>query len=191
MDYFEIDLQGTGDEDACFTNHAPNEINSLMLIEGVSMKGEYPDDSFEVTLELDEDNQGLDDQSLLGNTDGILILKNQIVEEAKKFDLGEIEFLPFTLLSHKKRVHSKEYCFVNPLGTHDILNYEKSEIKYLKSGKIFSIPKVVLSSEKLLGKPDLLRLKESSTRYFFSSRLVDALSGDQFTNLLFEKIEMD
>ncbi len=48
----------------------------------------------------------------------------------------EIEFLPFTLYNHKKRVHSKDHFFINPIGGYDCLNEIASGITYDKDDDI-------------------------------------------------------
>ena len=64
-------------------------------------------------------NPGVKLPSLIGNTISYLIvnaeMKDTIIEYCPE-DEVDIEILPFTLINHKKRVHSKDYWIINPIG---------------------------------------------------------------------------
>jgi len=84
----------------------------------------------------------------------------------------EFEILPFTLYDHKKRVLTKDYWIVNPIGTFGCLNKEASEIKYVDKddakSEVVSIRKFVFDPKKLKNAPDLFRVPERVRDYFIS-----------------------
>ena len=79
-----------------------------------------------------------------------------------QIEVGELEVFPFTLINHKGRVHSRDYVFLNPLGTFDCLNMKLTQCKRYSSGKIMKITKFVLDRDKIAKAPDLFRPREDS-----------------------------
>ena len=119
-----------------------------------------------------------------------LITSHYVVVERKLKEVFErtgvpMECLNFTLLDHKGQVASRDYFIINPLGTFDCLNFEKSEIKYSKEmpGEIIRIIKCVLDSNKLREAPAFFRIKESPHTYILSHKLVDELRQLNPTNV--------
>jgi len=190
MKYFELEVLGEQNEDYLFTNNSPSQIGDYKLMAGKSLKKEYPANPFEITLELDEDTEGLTDVSFLGNTKSILIMNKDVADFILKFNVGEVEIYPFTLLNQQKQVQSKDYVFVNPIGTFDCLNMELSDYDKASSGKILGFNEFVLDKTKLKNAPDLFRLQEDDSCYFFSETIVKAIEENGFTNFEFEELKV-
>jgi hypothetical protein len=75
----------------------------------------------------------------------------------------------------RDRVHSRDYVFVNPIGTYDAMQTELAEAKRNDKGKIIGIDRFVLDRKKLAQTPELFRLPESFGDCFFSQTLIDNL----------------
>ena len=192
MKFYLLDtLADCGEGDYCFTDEEPEGIgfSTYQLSDGIPLAANYPKDPLEVSLQLGEDCLGLKLPSLIGNTSGLLIVHKEVAEVILKHQAGEIEVLPFTLYNHKKRVHSKDYVFVNPLGALDCLNYALTVMDRARSGKILEIEKFVLDKEKVNIFPDLFRPKDLPDNYIFSERLVETIKSREFTNFFFNEIE--
>lgn len=189
MKYFQIEVLGEENDDYCFSNNSPSKIGDYKLMVGKSLKKEYPSDPFEITLELDEDAPGLVCASFLGNTKSFLMMKQEAADVILKHNIKKIEVYSFTLLDHEKKIHSKEYVFVNPLGTFDCLNMELSDYDRATSGKILGFNEFVLDKNKMKIAPDLFRPQEDDSAYFFSEKLVNALAEEGFTNFEFEELQ--
>jgi hypothetical protein len=191
MKYFLIDCLGNyRNEDYCFTDKGPKGVmDGYDLLVGTRVADEYPDGLGETTLKLGEDYPGLELTSFIGNTSTMLIVKHETATFIQTFDVGEIEVIPFTLINHKGRVHSRDYVFVNPLGSVDCLDMNKTEKKLHDDGSIMKITKFVLAASKLAGVRHLFRLKEDLTQYVFSEALVTALRERGCTNFVFEELE--
>jgi hypothetical protein len=178
-------------EDYVFTDNGPKGvIDSYDLIVGVRVADEYPDGIGETTLKLGDDYPGLDLPSFIGNTHRLLIVDKASAALIKSHDVGEIEEIPFALLNHKGRVHSRDYVFLNPIGTLDCLDLKKSEIEYHDDGEIRSVTKLVLDPAKLVGVRELFRPAQDPDRYIFSEKLVTALQEHQRTNFVFRELEL-
>ncbi len=119
------------------------------------------------------------------------MVHNEVSEEILKFEVGEMQVFPFTLLNHKNRVHSKDYVFLNPLYKIECINLELSKIRKRKDGKLSKILKIVLDKEKLEDLPDLFRPAEykAEYHYIYSERLVEAINKKGFTNFEFRELE--
>jgi len=193
MNYYLLNLLGDVEDpdydNYCFAGSSPSGLGEYLRysIEGLPLSNYYPEDPLEVRVKLDDDSSGIKLASYIGNTSGNLMVKKEVVDIFRRFDLGEIEIFPFTLINHKDRIHSKDYVLVNPLGEYDCLDFEKSEMMWESDrSAIGMIMKYVLDPGKLSGVPDLFRIEKSTTDYVFSDRLVLALQEESCTNFGFD-----
>ncbi len=83
---------------------------------------------------MDEEYPGTKLCPLISNLSSFLIVSSEIVAMIQQVCDNEIEYLPFTLYDHEKRVASEDYFIVNPIGTFDCLNEGASEIEYTRHG---------------------------------------------------------
>ena len=194
MNYYLLNLLGdvndSNYDDYCFAGGSPSGLDEFVRYpeEGIALSKNYPEDPWTVTIKLDEDRQGIKLSSYIGNTNGNLIVKKDALLIMQKFILGECESFPFTLINHKNRVHSKDYLLVNPLGTFDCLDFEKSKLMWESDhSAIGMIMEYVLDPHKLGKVPDLFRIEKSTIDYVFSERLVNALREASCTNFGFDK----
>jgi hypothetical protein len=123
------------------------------------------------------EDPGMQLTSFVGNTCGMLVVDRAVCDVMRPLVKdGEVEFLKVSMVNHRGRVASKDYYIVNPIGVHDVLNLQKSKIKY--HGKdVVAVDEVVLDPKKLAGKPNLFRLRERPRWYFASAALVDAIGN--------------
>lgn len=191
MKYFLLNPLGDQDnEDYVFTDNEPEGvIDSYDLIVGVRVADEYPDGIGETTLAVAEDHIGLDLPSYIGNTKRFLIVNQDTGALIKAHDVGEVEVIPFVLLNHKGRVHSRDYLLLNPIGTLDCLDLAKTECDFHHDGKIRTVKKYVLAPSKLVGARHLFRPREAPDRFIFSELLVSALRERACTNFVFKDLE--
>jgi len=191
MKYFILDGLGNyRNEDYCFTDRGPRGVmDSYDLVACVRVADEYPDGLGETKLELGEDYPGLELTSYIGNTKSMLIVNRETAAIVQSQDVGELEVIPFTLINHKGRVHSRDYVFLNPLSCVDCLDLNKSAVDRHRDGSIMKITKFVLAASKLAGLCNLFRPKEDLGRYIFSETLVNALHARGCTNFVFEELE--
>ncbi len=139
-------------------------------------------------LAMDEDGGGLELGDLVSNVDGILpVRKGPAAAMADKFDLGEHEQLPARLINEKGRVHSDDYVVLNPLGEHDCLNRDLSEM----DGSDFD-PTVEIMGKWCLRAGDIPALDlfrvEGVEGYIFSERLVEFIQSKGWSNFRFNPV---
>jgi len=171
MDYFHLDDCPTRDDDAVCLDDEPEGINMSQwkIARGVAMGADYPADA---QWRMSDEYPGIKLTSLLATVSNMLVVEGRLKSVLEATGVP-IEFLPFTLYNHKKRVASRDYFIVNVLGTFDCLHYDKSEIEWFTEvpGAVVGVDKHVLDKRKLAAAPDIFRVKEDPTMIVISARL--------------------
>ncbi len=187
MDYFTLNNGALVDRELCILSGAPKGLRmySHRIGKGHPMGDKYPPDA---EWQMSEKYGGTKLASLI--TSHYVVVERALKEVFERTDIP-MECLNFTLLDHKGQVASREYFIINPIGTFDCLNLEKSEIEYSKEvpGEIVGIDKYVLSTEKLRSAPDFFRIKEDPYVYVLSHKLADELQQLNPTNIYLTKLE--
>lgn len=191
MRYFEINTLGNDQDRAlAFLDRGVEDCpDPGRLAAGEPMGPDYPAGA-RITLQLE--SPGLELPSLLGNAVGYLVLNTAMKAILERFTLGPIELLPFALHDHRRRLMSRDYWIVNPLGTVDCVDREASDIELFPEDptQIVAVNRFAFSAAKLAGAPDLFRVPEDPYHYFVSERIPEAWHGQGFTNLYLEEIEV-
>lgn len=184
MDYFLLDTTGDlNDESICLIEDAPDGmgINSYRMSLGDRAKKYWPEDA---KISLRPENPGIKLTGILSNVKNYLLINSKGAEIIKEFcsDM-KMEILPFTLINHKKRIHSTDYCCVNLIGNFDCLNEEKSGITYGENNDVISIDEYVLDAKKVKKAPHCFRIDKHRSKYVISRELGRALKDAGITNL--------
>lgn len=160
------------------------------LIEGSPVRPVMEEDGEDVLdLKMDEDRGGLELGDYVSNLAGVLPLRKGCAEAiASAFELGEHELLPARLINEKNRVHSDDYVVLNPLGEHDCLNPQLSDM----DGSTFDptvqiMGKWCLHADKI-PPLDLFRVK-CVEGYVFSERLVAFIQAEGYKNFRFNPVK--
>jgi len=192
MQYFNIDtIADAGGGEYCFSDHTPDGIDTrwYRLATGKPFGADYPADTDEVRLRLGDDYPGLKLPSFIGNTTGMLVVNSKTADTILSHKVGRTERLPFLLIDHKGRIHSRDYVFLNPLERIGCLNLELSEVRRSRKGEIKEVSKVVIDKTKQPDLIDLFRLAEEPNVYLFSETVVAALRKAGGTNFVFTAVE--
>lgn len=191
MRYFQIITLGdTRDKSLIFISNYLENIGlaAYQPAAGERVGEDYPKDA---EILLQPEDPGVKLPSLIGNTISYLIVnaetKDTIIEYCPEYEV-DIETLPFTLINHKKRVHSKDYWIINPIGTFDCVDRSASEIELL-GDEVVGVDKYVFDRAKLEKAPHLFRVPEEPSEYFISQSLAKAFQEKQYTNIFLVEIE--
>jgi hypothetical protein len=175
MDYFLLKTLGTvADKSLCFIQNFPEGIgvHAYRPARGRQATEHFPADA---RIYLREEDPGLKLPGIIGNTVGYFIGSRAVREAVEELCVGStIEFLPFTLYNHKKRVHSTEYCLINPIGGFDCLSDQSSEVITDSQDEPVIVDRPVLDAKKLTNAPHLFRIDKSLGSYVFSRVLGEA-----------------
>ena len=191
MKYFQINTLGDSrDKALAFISSSVENMGlyDYTITEGERAARYFPE---EAEIYLQPNDPGIKLTDFIGNAISCLIvntaIKDTIIEYCPVGEV-EIEMLPFTLINHKKRVHSTDYWIINPIGTFDCVNRSASEIEFLDD-EIVGVDKYVFDPKKLENAPHLFRVPEDPTEYFISQNLAKAFQEKQFTNIFLIEIE--
>jgi hypothetical protein len=189
MNYARLVTLLVSDLDYCFVGRIQGaDSTELLISDGDRVGGAYPADPFSVEVHFDPEFPGLKLPSIIGNTRKLVILSRQALELFEKhLDLGEHAAFPFSLHNHKGRVHSKDYVFFNPIGTHDVAHPSSAFVRF-SDGDIYDCGKWILVASKLQGLPDIIRPAELPSHYLVSQRFMDLVKEHKLTNFEVEPV---
>ncbi|MCY1078316.1 hypothetical protein [Archangium lansingense] len=137
-------------------------------------------------VSLREDHAGIQLSSLLGNADNYLVVHKDVKQVIAEHCQGvEVEYLPFDLYDHRKRLYSRDYLFINPIGTRDCLEPVASGVEIGPEGGVIHVAQCVLDPKKAEALPALFRPVEKPAAYIVSQPLAEALRARGFTNIIF------
>lgn len=194
MRYFTIDSLGDPNnmDEMCFIDSpAPEEvkIKDYKISTGEPASNFYPTNA---KVYMDNTHKGKVLGDLIGNTSSFLIVHKRIKEIIEKYSKkGEVEYLPFTLYNHKKQPCSSDYFFINPLGTKDCLNIEKSGVEYFETGEVVGLDEIVIDPLKLVDAPHIFRVNEEPTTYIFSRDLLKSIADIGATNFFVNELRLE
>lgn len=192
MRFFRLNTMGDAqNRKLAFIDQVPDGLEGFdyKMALGEAIGEQYPE---EAEIYLQPESPGIKLAPLIGNTLSYLIVNSEIKELIARHTTDEIEYLSFTLYNHKNRVHSTDYWIINPIGTHDCLNRQASEIRFVDSNPanaVVAVRKYVLDPQKLEGAPDLFRIPEAPKEYFVSETLARALHTGRYENVYIFKTE--
>ncbi|MCY1041532.1 hypothetical protein OV208_09420 [Corallococcus sp. bb12-1] len=191
MKFFQINTIGDLHEpELALVDGAPEgmSLRAYCMSEGDPALRFYPK---EAKVSLRSDHPGIKLSSLLGNTSSYLIVRADVKEviAAHAKDI-EVEYLPFDLYDHRKRLYSQDYFIINPIGTLDCLDVAASGVKIGPEGSVIHVARFVLDPKKVAPLPALFRPKEEPAVYIVTETLALALKEKGFTNLQLEPLSI-
>lgn len=182
-------LGDANDLDLCFLDNFIDGINmqSWRVRSGEPLAPTFPADA---RLYMNMENPGIKLASFIGNTKGMLICSRELKDTVARHCEGNIEYLPFTLYDHRRRVYSRDYFLINPLGAVDCLDLQRSDIEWddEEPGEVLRINSYVLDREKLKNAPQLFRVDKDPSTYVVGAALAQELSDQKFTNVILTEL---
>ncbi len=192
MNFYSLETSGDlNDPSFCYIAQPPEGMirGEARMGLGKPVRKLFPENA---QIRLLEEHPGIQLPGYVGNQPGYLIFSSAgrtIIQ--RLCPKQKIEYLSFTLINHKGRVHSTDYCIVNPLGDFDALNEVASTIRYAHDdGRILSVAKVVLDPVKLKDAPHLFRLEHKPTLYVLSQTLRNALAESNVSNIVYRPLSV-
>jgi hypothetical protein len=179
---------GAYTEGSCVIEDPEGFDESELLTEGVKLSDQWPKD---VTCSMD--SEFAKDIRLEDNLYGAM---SQVISSRLKDRIAalvatdSIEFLPVTILNHKGRVASKEYFFLNPVGTVDCIDVEKSGIVWnaIDKDMISRAKQLTVKAGAVPKTISLFRPAKMISTIFLRRSIADQLIGDGFTGLVFKEL---
>ncbi|MFP2933138.1 imm11 family protein [Pyxidicoccus sp. 3LG] len=190
--FFSLDCLGDPDDDSlCFIDNFIEGIEPLSwrAAHGARFGKDYPKDA---KLFMNPENPGIKLSPLLGTSRNMILGSRDFKEAVEKHCKNEIEYLPFTLYDHRKRVHSRDYFIINPIGTFDCLDMKESVIKWDDENpkEIISIKEHVLDRKKMKDAPQFFRIDKDPANYVVGLELAREFKARSFSNIFWAELPL-
>lgn len=173
----------------CTLEAIRNFDNPFLLTDGTPLADGFPEDAaYHMNASFPKDVKLPDN---VQNNNGIPIVSKRLKEFLEAQDLGDVEYLPVTIVNHKGRVASPDYFILNPLTVLDVIDFEQSEVRWsaVKPDVIASASELVIDESKVPDGVRMLRPKSFAGVVMVDDGLVEELEAEDFTGLLFETAE--
>jgi hypothetical protein len=192
MRFFNLSALGDPDDESlCFLDNFVDglEPQSWRVGEGTRFGREYPKDA---KVFMNRENPGIKLPPLVGNSLNMIVGSRDFKEALEKHCKNEIEYLPFTLYDHRKRIHSRDYFIINPIGTFDCLDMKESIIEWDEDepGQIIGIDKRVLDRKKMKDAPQFFRIDKDPSSYVVGLELAREFKARNFTNIFWAELPL-
>jgi hypothetical protein len=168
---------------ACVLNEFTGVEDTRRLQEGEPYGDEFPSDAaFHMHPDYPNDLL-LVDNAL--NSDHLRIVSPRLRDFLKKQKLTKVEYLPVSIIDHRRRVASKDYSIVHALDPVDCIDRAQSDFKEsrLVPGRISRIKKLVLDESRIPAGRPLFGLKDFGLIALVRSDLAKKLDAEGFSGL--------
>jgi hypothetical protein len=193
MRFFNLSTLGDPDDDSlCFLDNFIEGLEPLSwrAEEGARLGKDFPKDA---KLFMNKENPGIKLSPLLGTSCNVLIGSRDFKEAVEKHCKNEIEYLPFTLYDHRKRVYSRDYFIINPIGTLDCLDRKESDITWDDENpdEVLGIDGMVLDYEKVKDAPQLFRVDLEPSACVVGLELAREFKARNFSNIFWAELPLN
>ena len=162
----------------------PNVEDDYELSEGVSRVEGWPDDvKAPMSAEYPKDIELAD--NLFGTE--LIIVSEKLRKMLTAERVTNVEYLPLTIVNHKKKVASTDYFILNPPSVVDCIDIEASEVKWNAIDKtlINRCKQLVLKEANVPKNVKVFRPKHLPTAILIRSELAKTLEESGLTGLYF------
>lgn len=185
-------MGNANNRDLCFLTRFVESIEakSWCTHHGERLSPFYPEDA---RILMSPEHPGIKLSALLGNERSMLIASPGLKEAIQKHCKNEIEYLPFTLYDHRKRVFSEDYSIINPIGTFDCLDLKASDIAWSQKepDRVLRIREYVLDRAKMQAAPQLFRIDKNPSVYVIGRELAREIYDRKLTNILWTELRFN
>lgn len=193
MRYFLLETLGdVNDRGLCMIHDFIKgiEMSAWKVGKGERVGAEYPRDA---KIYMSKESPGIKLSDVLGTVRNMLIVSSRLRALIERHCTNDIEYLPFTLYDHRKRVHSQDYSIINPIGTVDCLDLKASRITWGKSDptRISSVQKRVLDRKKLENAPQLFRIDKDACSYVVGLELAKEMNTQKVSNAFWSELAVN
>jgi hypothetical protein len=193
MRYFRIKLLGDEyDGERVFVDQRPLGLDGwdFCMAQGERIGDKYPPDA---KVFLNDRYPGIKLTDFVSNSVCYLIVSQRMMEIVRANANVDIEYLPLAIFNHRKRPHASDYWIVNPIGTTDCLDRERSVLlRGEETGEITFVEQYAFRAEPLRASPpSILRVKETPWEYFVDEATARAFHGQRLSNILIDIVPVE
>jgi len=153
-------------------------------VEGHEYGDAFPSDAvMSMSPHFKKDTKLVDD---VMNAARVKVCSKRLVDFLKSKHLKNVEYLPVTILDHKKKIASKEYNIVNPFGLQDAIDM-KASVPTLNSfdQSVDSVQQLVFDKSRIDPELRLFRFAGLSRPVIIEKTLAEELRAQDFVGLSF------
>ena len=185
MRYFQIlQLGDEADRSRALVDVGPAGLDGwgFCAAHGEEMAPHYPDGARVFLAE----KYGLRLTDFISNTLNYVIVSTRVKEAIEAHSNVAIEYLPLSIFNPRKRLMSDAYWIINPLGTVDCVDLDKSDVRRGKeTGLITFIMGYQFLEERLRdSRPSILRPAQTPSEVFLDEPTARALHAMKATNVM-------
>jgi hypothetical protein len=191
MKFVLMDTMGdANDTSLCFLRES---VEGLGLVEyklglGEPLGNEFPEDA---KMLMSDKHPGMVLRSFIGNAQRYFIASGPLRSLVEKHCPAGIEYLPISIIDHRKRLASTDYCLINPLGTFDCLDEGASKLKLNSKGRALSMGELILDHRKMAEAPQLFRVARVPSKFVLGEALMNAITAEKLTNLVVQPMRLN
>jgi hypothetical protein len=125
------------------------------------------------------------------NINMAIVASPRLVSFLQQRGLEKVEYLPVTILNHKRKVVSTDYSIVHPIDPPDCLDIPKCKVKWssLDKESIDEMKKLVLDEAKLSASRELFRPKSFHEVILVKRALAEAIDAQRFTGIRWKELD--
>src|SRR5262245_39086187 len=122
------------------------------------------------------------------NSEGFVLASPRLATFLRDQKFPDVEFLPVTILDHKKRVASKDYTIFHSYHVVDCVDQKASDFKWDGLENPSMVVKKLVLKQDVLGEGErIVRPKFTTNKVLYRSDLREALDKEKFTGLGFSR----
>jgi hypothetical protein len=159
------------------------------LKDGVPLQATFPED-VQYHMHADFPNDiGLVDN--MQNLHRLAVTSTRLKEAIEQRSAPHMEFLPIAIIDHKKRVASKDYFIVHPVGLVDCIDREQSVYRndVIIPGNLAAVKKLVLDEARIPPDREIFRLEGFREVLIVRRDVAAALDEGKFTGLAWQRVQ--
>jgi len=191
--FYELDTLGDSEiDDRLVLDNFVAEMEDEVwrLLKGEPAAEVWPADA---RIYLTGDEDGLDFGEFIANTENVIVAGRQFVKLIRKHCKGvPIEFLPISIYDHRKRLLTAEHVVVNPIGSCDCVDLERSDVLWGKgkTKKVLSVDDLVIDRKRGAEAPQLFRPEHARSTYVMRFELTKAIKDADLRNVVWTKLDV-
>lgn len=174
----------------CAIYDMPNDIpNSHYAVDGISLNKT----SHEYIFDMSTAEPGIMVADIINNALGYTMVSSGMKEMLEENSSSDIEFTPFKLKNHKKRIVDDDFYIANVIGTLDWVDPKKTEGTEdpVNPGRYMMVTKLVFDNDKVDENVDLFRLAIRPRYLVVREDLKEKLEKSGMTGFGFQRVGSD
>ena len=177
-------LFSTNYDDGAFLSEEPeNGPDDFEYDEGVSLLADYPPQE-DAIMKFDSNYpDGIKLYDFVESMNSFHVVNSKVKQLFQNLNIENLEFLPIHLWDHQNKIASDDYFILNPLGSVDFIDMDKSEydIDDLDKTQICHIDKLIINDLKVPEDAKLFRATTMMGQLFINDEVKDALENANIT----------